>query len=260
MKERKEIGLVLSGGGFRGIAHIGVIRLLEELNISPSYIAGTSAGALVGALYAGGYSSEGIMDFFHNTKLLSWKNYAFRKAGILEPSKFYPAFHKYFPENSFEALPKKLFLAVTNLETGTGEIMHTGALIPSMLASAALPLMFAPVEVNGILYADGGIVNNFPVKPLLPFCKQLIGVYVNPLEMKKKQDFKHSYEVMERAFHIGIAHHSIPKFSHCDIMIVPEKLKDHSLMDVNHIQDIFEIGYEAALLHKAKLLQLSEEF
>lgn len=260
MKEQKNnLGLVLSGGGFRGIAHIGVIKLLEELKITPTYISGTSAGAIVGALYAAGYSSDEMLNFFLNTKIFSWKNYAFRKAGILEPLKFASSLKTYFPEDRFEHLPKKLFIARTNLETGISEIIHKGNLVSNVMASAALPLMFAPVEIDGVLYADGGITNNFPIKPLQPFCNRVIGIYVNPLEMKKKIEFKRTYSVMERAFHISLAHSSIPKFQHCDVMIVPEKLKYHSLLDISHAKDIFKIGYDAALTRKKQLLSLMDK-
>ncbi len=248
-----KIGLVLSGGGFRGMAHIGVIKFLEEIGIQPSYVAGTSAGALVGAFYAAGYSSEEILDFFLHTKVFSWKNYAYRKAGVLEPQRFAKKLKEYFPKNDFAQLRRSLFIARTNLYTGKGEIISEGKLIPNIMASAAMPLLFAPVEIDGVLYADGGIVNNFPVRPLLLYCQRIIGVYVNPLEMKHRQDFKHTNHVIERAFQIGVAQNAIPKFSDCEVMIVPEKLKSHSLVDTKHIRDIFEIGYEAAAKLKEQL-------
>ncbi|MFT4762109.1 MAG: NTE family protein [Paraglaciecola sp.] len=254
--KKKGIGLVLSGGGFRGMAHIGVIKRLEELQIEPTHVSGTSAGALVAAFYAGGYDAAQILEFFKHTKVFNWRNYAFGKAGILEPMKFLPILQEYFPDNTFEALSKKLLIAITNLETGVGEIRQSGELLPSLMASGALPFMFAPVEIDGILYADGGIINNFPVKPLLSHCSKIIGVYVNPLAIKNKLDFKYTYSVMRRAFEIGTANHSMPKFSYCDVMLVPEKLTDHSLVDINHIQDIFEIGYEAAKAQDDELKQL----
>lgn len=248
-----EIGLVLSGGGFRGMAHIGVIKYIEEIGLHPSFVAGTSAGAIVGALYAAGYSSNEILDFFLHTRVFSWKNYAYRKAGILEPLRFSERLKEYLPENDFAKLRRRFFVARTNLFTGEGEIISEGELIPNIMASAALPLLFAPVEINGVLYADGGIVNNFPVGPLLHHCQHILGVYVNPLEMKHRQDFKHTYHVMERAFHISMAQNSTSKFSHCEVMIVPEKLKFHSLVDIKHIRDIFELGYEAATKDKEQL-------
>lgn len=257
-KPVKEIGIVFSGGGFRGIAHIGVIKYLEELNLSPSFVSGTSAGGLVGSFYAAGYSADEILNYFLNADIFRWKNYAFRMAGLLDPTKFISTLKEYFPENSFEDLSKKLFLSVTNLESGKGEIVDTGDLTQYIIASAALPLLFAPVDINGTFYADGGIVNNFPVEPILPYCKKIIGIYVNPLEMKKKHEFKHTYSVVERALNITSAAHSVPKFSLCDVMLIPEKLKYFSFLGTSHLQDIFEIGYETAELHRDQLITLRD--
>ena len=236
------------------MAHIGVIKYLEEINVSPSYISGTSAGGLVGGLYAGGIAADEILNYFLNIDVFSWKNYAFRKAGILEPDKFKSSLKQYFPKSEFRDLAKTFFLSVTNLESGHGEILHSGDLVQSMMASAALPFMFAPVELNGFLYADGGIVNNFPIEPLLPCCDKIIGVYVNPIEVKKRKDFKHTYSVIERSLNIVSAADSIPKFSNCNVMIVPEQLSEYSLLDLNHLREIYQIGYESAKLQKDKLL------
>lgn len=243
-------GLVLSGGGYRGIAHIGVIKFLEELDIQITHIAGTSAGAVVGAFYAAGYSADEMLEFFIRTDLFSWRNYAFRKAGMLDPMKFYDTFLPYFPHNRFERLEKELFISKTNLETGSNEVVHSGELIANLLASAALPLMFAPVEIEGTLYVDGGIVNNFPATSLYDHCTSLIGVYVNPLAPIRSTKLSSSLSVMERALHIGIAQNAIPQFQLCDIMITPKSLNKYSLLDRKHKKEIFEVGYQAAAAYR----------
>ena len=257
INKEKSIGLVLSGGGFRGMAHIGVIKLLEELDIRPAYISGTSIGAIVGAFYAAGHSSDTMLEFFKETNLFGWKNYAFRKAGIIEPLRFLPILKKYFPEDNFEALEKRLFISVTNLESGNCEVKHSGKLVSYMLASAAIPFLFAPVEVDGSLFADGGMINNFPIESIQNECQQLIGVYVSPLEEKHKSDLRHAHSVLERAFHIGIAYQSKSKFSNCTVMIVPKGLSAYSLMDAKHTNEIMEIGYKAALELRSELTILS---
>ena len=255
--QETSIGLVLSGGGFRGMAHIGVIKLLEELDIVPAFISGTSIGAIVGAFYAAGHASDTMLEFFKETNLFGWKNYAFRKPGIIDPLKFLPALEQYFPYDNFETLEKKLFISVTNLESGDCEVKHSGKLIRYMLASAAMPFLFAPLEVDGSLFADGGMINNFPIEPIQDVCQHIIGVYVNPLEEKHKSDLKHAHSVLERAFHIAIANQSKSKFSNCSVMIVPQGLSAFSLMDAKHTNEIMEIGYKAASELKSELTMLS---
>jgi NTE family protein len=181
-------GLVLSGGGVGGIAHIGVIKALEEHGIRPSIISGASAGAIVGAFYAAGYSTNEILEFFQTTSLFSIKNYAVRKAGFVDTNKFYNIFKQYFPEDSFEALKKKLYISTTNIISGKTKFFHEGLLIHPLLASAAVPGVFSPMIIENELYADGGITNNFPTEPLMTDCDKIIGVQVHPLKKIKVED------------------------------------------------------------------------
>jgi len=100
----KDLGLVLSGGGVRAIAHIGFIKVLLENNIMPTRVAGTSAGALVAALYAKGYEVEKMLEFFKQTPLLKFSLYAVNKPGIMDSDKYTTFFKKFFTEDSFESL------------------------------------------------------------------------------------------------------------------------------------------------------------
>lgn len=170
--------------------------------------------------------------------------------------KFVPFLKEYFPENYFEGLEKKLYISRTNLENGANENISQGELIPNILASASLPLMFAPVEINGVLYADGGITNNFPAATIRPFCEQLIGVFVNPLTSKDHLELNSTLSIMDRAMHISIAQNSIPMFDLCDTLIIPEKLRKYSLLNAKQAAEIYNIGYQTALLHKEQFQKI----
>ncbi len=160
------IGLVLSGGGARGAAHIGVIKALEEHKIYPTHIAGTSAGAIVGALYAGGVGWLEMLNFFKTIPLFNTNRYAYRKPGFIDTKRFYDNFKEYLPIDNFNALKKPLFITATNVVDGTLKIFHEGELIRPVLASASFPGVFTPTEIDGSYYIDGGTLNNFPVEPL----------------------------------------------------------------------------------------------
>jgi NTE family protein len=240
-------GLVLSGGGVRGMAHIGVIRALEENGIYPEYIAGASIGAIVGAFYAAGSTCDEILEFFLNTSMFSVNKYAIRKPGLLDTEKFYKIFKKHFEEDRFEALKKRLFISTTDIVEGKNKIFNTGELIYPMLASAAFPVVLSPIEIDGVLYADGGITNNFPVEPLIPHCSHIIGSYTNPLSKIKPNELSSSMSVMDRAFKIGMTSMSARKFQHCHLVISPEKLNSYGTFSMNHIQELHEIGYQEAL-------------
>lgn len=237
------LGLVLSGGGARGAAHIGVIKALEENGIFPTHIAGTSAGAIVGALYAAGVSWSEILNFFKTIPIFNTNRYAYNKPGFLDTAKFYDDLKKHFPKDDFDTLKKPLFITATNVIDGTLEIFSKGQLIKPVIASASFPGVFTPTEINGSFYIDGGTLNNFPVEPLKNECDKIIGVYVNPLKKIRIEDLKHSYSVVERAFKIKVASESMLKFPDCDLIIYPEALINYGAFGMNNIDTIFNLGY-----------------
>lgn len=245
-KDKTQFGLVLSGGGTRGMAHIGAIKAMEEYGIRPSYIAGTSSGAVVGAFYAAGYSSDEMLDFFKKTPFFSFSHYTFWKPGFLDADKFYPIFKEYFPDDRFESLQKQLFIPATDIINGQSKIFSSGQLIRPMIASAAVPGVLSPLEINGVLYSDGGILNNFPIEPLQAHCDKIIGIYLSPIKEIKLNTLKTSYSVMERAYHLATAKDSIQKFPLFDKIICPEELYPYGTFDMYSLETIFQIGYETA--------------
>lgn len=244
------IGLVLSGGGIRGVAHIGAIKALEEYGIVPTHISGSSSGAIVGALYAYGYSWQDILIFFKEIQLLDVKKYARNKPGFIDAEKFYADFKKYLKEDSFDALQKKLCVATTDIINGKLRIFKKGELIRPVLASAAFPGIFTPVQIDDSYYIDGGALNNFPIEPIKNECDLLIGVYVNRLKKLKIHELRHSYNVIERAFKIKSVNEDLLKFSECDLVILPEALSNYGTFEKKKLDEIFVLGYEST---KAKL-------
>ncbi|MFZ2283845.1 MAG: patatin-like phospholipase family protein [Lutibacter sp.] len=240
------IGLALSGGGMKGIAHIGAIKALEENNIHPAQISGSSVGAIVGAFYAAGYPPEEIVAFFKAVPLFYPTRYAFGKPGLINTENFYEDFKKYFPKDNFNALQKKLFITTVDMLNGTQKVFTEGELIRPILASSAFPGICSPVAVNGSLYADGGILDNFPIAPLKKECKQIVGVYVSPLDEIKADNLKYAVDVLQRAIRINFSNASAQKFSHCDLLIYPS-LSKFGMFDKNHIDEIFNIGYETTI-------------
>ena len=134
----KKIGLVLSGGGIRGMAHIGLIKAMEERNLEAKTVAGTSVGALVGALYANGNSTTEMLQFFKETPLFQYSFFAFGKPGLIDTERYVPILKKHFQKNSFATLKKPLFVVATDMQNGTERVFHEGELIRPLLASAAL--------------------------------------------------------------------------------------------------------------------------
>lgn len=240
------IGLVLSGGGMRGAAHIGVIRALEEHQIYPTHIAGSSAGAIVGSLYAYGYDWEEILAFFKEVQLMNIRKYAINKPGFIDAEKFHDEFKVYLKDDDFSFLKKKLFITATNILSGKLKIFEKGELIKPVLASAAFPGLFAPVKIRSSYYIDGGALNNFPLEPLKKKCDKIIGVYVDGFDVLTIKDLKHSHNVVERVFRVKSVLENQHKFTQCDLMIAPSELNAFGTFDKKNIDAMVEIGYNAA--------------
>lgn len=257
--KKHQYGLTLSGGGVRGLAHVGVIKALEERGIEPTILSGASAGAIVGALYAKGYSSEDMLDFFHSTEIFRWQNYSLSKPGFIDTDKFYDIFKDHLPEDSFESLEKDLYIVTTDILNGEPQIFHEGQLIKAILASAAFPVVLSPVEIDGVLYADGGIVNNFPVELIREKCETLIGVYVNVPQKLTKKDLDSTMDVLERAYHLNISYKSIKKMDQVDIPITPDELTKYNTFDTRKMDKIYKIGYEEACRVLDEYLEKKEE-
>lgn len=240
------VGLVLSGGGSRGVAHIGVLRALGEHGVEVDCIAGASSGAIVGALHAAGYSPPEMVEFFHRNNPFRLSKLSLTKPGFIDTDKVVEDLEEYFPENSFAALGKKLYLVATDLLHGDLVVFDSGPLIPAILASSSVPLVFTPTEIEGRFFSDGGILDNFPVEPLEGRCATLIGVYANPLRRVDEDDLTNSLAVSQRAFEVGMYYASRLKFDRCDVLISPSALSAYGTFDSKHLEEIEAIGYEAS--------------
>ncbi|RTY65521.1 patatin [Flavobacterium sp. GSP27] len=252
----KSIGLVLSGGGSKGIAHAGVIKFLEEKNIRPSQIAGTSAGAIVGAMYAWGKTPEEILEFFKSIYLFHWKHLTFKKAGLIDSESFKSYFHTIFGEAVLGDLKIPIQITATDMVRGKLKIFAPETKITdAVLASSAFPGILSPYEIKGSIYSDGGILNHFPTDILQGQCDTLIGVYVSPIQKIDAKDLNTIKAVTTRAFDILSANSNMHKFNICDWIIEPKDLCLYSTFETNRIKmdAVFNIGYEAAKKSYEKL-------
>ncbi len=243
---RYNLGMVLSGGGVRGLAHAGVLEALRERGIAPQVLAGTSAGAMVAALHAAGHAAEEILRFFIHKSPFRLSKVALSKPGLFDTDKIVRDFRDHFPDDSFEALGKKIFVTATDLVEARAEVFESGRLIPAVVASASTPLVFTPTRIDGRLYSDGGITNNFPVEPLIGHCDVILGVYVSPLRRIDETSLRSTLAVSQRAFEVGMYLSSKRKFHRCDLLLSPPELSGFGTFDTKHVREIFDVGYRAA--------------
>jgi NTE family protein len=250
-----KVGICLSGGGARGVAHIGVLQALESAGIYPEIISGCSAGAMVGALYAEGITPRNIFSLIENKTIYSIIKMGLPDKGMMELAYFRKVLVENISHDRFESLKKPFYISVTNLNTGKCEIIGNGKLIDFVIASQSIPLVFKPQVIGNALYIDGGVMNNLPIEPIRPQCRILIGVNVNPIYPVEK--LSGMREVGYRVLNISLNVNMEERLKQCDFVVEPETA-GYTIFDINKAKIIYDKGYEAGLRVVDSILQRLE--
>ncbi len=236
-----KIGLALSGGGARGIGHLGMIKALEDAGIKPDVISGTSAGSIVGSLYSDGYSPEEILDFVVNTKVLTALRPALTFKGLLKIDTLGDIMRKHLSHNSFSAMTIPLIVVATDIVKGESVYFREGELIKPIMASCCVPVFFSPVIIDKKVLVDGGVLDNLPVHVLKDECDFIIGLHTNPIT----DDFEvgRLKSVVERSLIMAINGNTTKSKEMCDFVIEPMQLGEYGGFDLGKAQEMFDIGY-----------------
>ncbi len=288
--KKPKIGLVLSGGGAKGFAHIGVLKVLEQAGVKIDYIGGTSMGAVVGGLYATGYSAAQIDSIFKTTnfdKLLqdfiprSSKNFyekrndelyavvlPFNKFKIGIPEALSKGLYNYNLLSSitrdvryvrdFNKLKIPFLCIATNIETGEEVILNKGNLAQDMIASSAFPSLFSPVEMDGKLLIDGGVANNYPIEAVRKMGADIIiGVDVQDGLLNRK-DLKEATKILGQISALQTIEKMKMKIEDTNIYIKPD-IKDYGVISFDKGQEIIRKGEEAAFSVYEQLKKLGNK-
>lgn len=248
--------LILGGGSARGIAHIGVIKRFEELNIQPSHIVGTSIGAIVGAFYACGYTSTEMQQVIKDTNFLSLIDPDIINGGI-KGDKIVALMKKYFGEKTFAETNIPLKIIATNIDTGEKFIFEEGKIIDALRASISIPGVFAPFRYKGMSLVDGGLVANLPIE-FAPKDEKIIAVSVQ-MSVKKsgekeskwlsldKTPFVRTYIVLRKAVGIMITQNELASIaSRKDVLVLKPGRDDVEYYDFKKADELIEAGYLAS--------------
>ncbi|MEH6534868.1 MAG: patatin-like phospholipase family protein [Psychroserpens sp.] len=285
-KKQPKVGLVLSGGGAKGFAHIGVLKVIDSLGIKIDYIAGTSMGAIVGSLYASGYSGKQLDSIFGNLDFdtvisdnlpRSSKNFyerdntekyaislPFNKFKLKLPSALSRGQNVFnllskltlhvSEIDNFEKLPIPFFCIATNIETGEQVILDSGNLPLSITASGAFPTLFQPVNIDDKVLIDGGVSNNYPIDELKAKGMDIIiGVDVQD-DLATREEMVSAPDVLLQINNFRTINDMKLKSEMTDIYIKPD-IKGFSVVSFSEGEKIVENGKKAAL---EKLRQLEE--
>ena len=275
IQKRPKIGLTLSGGGAKGLAHIGILKAIDSAGLSIDYITGTSMGSIIGSLYAAGYSADTILYIarrMHWDQILSnqgsmrniimeekdeygkydlelpWVNNFFRiSTGVLEGQELWLKFSELlFPVykiKNFDSLVIPFKCVATDISTGQAVVLDSGEIVSAVRASMAIPSVFTAVEYNGHLLVDGGIVRNFPVKDVREMGAQYIigsNVTSNLLPANKVNN---AIQVLLQVAFFREAEDTKLEVPLCNIY-VKTPLEKYSMATFSNADEIIEAGLE----------------
>jgi NTE family protein len=276
--QRPKVGLVLSGGGAKGLAHIGVLKVIDSLGIKVDYVAGTSMGAIVGGLYASGYNAEQLDSIFLNvdidallqdyTPRESKSFYEKRNDEIYALSLPFNKFKLGLPSGlskglynfnlissltqhvshvrDFNQLPIPFLCIATDAETGEKVVLDSGILAQNMIASGALPTLYSPVEINGRVLIDGGVIDNYPIEELKSRgINIIIGVDVQD-GLKNRDELKGVTSVLSQINNFSMLEKMEGKQKATDIYIKPD-IKGFTVVAFDKGREIIEKGKGKAI-------------
>lgn len=276
--KKPRIGLVLSGGGAKGFAHIGVLKVLEQAGVKVDYIGGTSMGAVIGGLYASGFNATQIDSIFRTINFDNLlKDYTPRNSKNFYEKRNDELYAFVLPFNKFkigipEALSKGMynynllssytrgvrhvrdfgqlkipFLCIaTNIETGEQVVLNKGNLAHAMMASSAFPTLFSPVEFNGMLLVDGGVTNNYPIDEVRKMGADIIiGVDVQDGLLDRNQ-LKDATKILSQVTALQSIEKMKQNIQNTDIYIKPD-ITDYGLISFDKGLNIIKKGEEASI-------------
>jgi NTE family protein len=287
ISKRPKIGVVLSGGGAKGLAHIGVLKVLEQAGVKVDYIGGTSMGAIIGGLYASGYTATQLDSIFNNTDYdaviqdvipRSSKNFherfnderyaltlPFNKFKLGIPTAFSKGLYNYNMitrlahnvrhQRDFNKLPIPFVCIATNIETGEEVVLREGFLPQAVLASGAFPSLYSPLIINGKYLIDGGVVNNYPIEEVIKMGADIIiGVDVQD-DLKPREALKDATRILVQISNLQMIQRMQDKKNLTTIYIKPNT-DDYNVISFDKGKEIIQIGEQTALEQWEKLLEL----
>lgn len=233
---------MLSGGGARGFAHLGVAKALRERDIFPSAISGTSAGAIAGAFLANGFTPEEVIEILAgklSRKMIGWNSL---RLGLMSFKKVAEYIEQNLRYKTFEKLPIPLYITATSFVDGRQKIFKKGSIMEAVMASCAIPAIFPAYEVGGIPYVDGALSNNLPIEPFRRDKKNIIAIHVNPIwDLNEKRGLR---AIVERAFHLSFVAITRQSAHGCHMFIEPRDLINYNIFDLGKANEIVNVGYE----------------
>lgn len=240
-------GLALSGGGAKGFSHIGVLMAFDRSGIKPDILSGVSAGAIASVLYGAGLSPNDMIKCFTDaSKITDFTEWAIPKEGFLKLDRFGRLLEEWLPVKRLEELNIPTVICATDLDHGKSVGWSKGEIVPRVLASCSIPIVFNPQKINGINYVDGGVLRNLPAWAIRGYCKTLFGCNCSPL----RHNFtgkKNLMDIALRSYHLMLKANIAQDLRLCDYVIQLNELSTVSTFELSSLKKGVMAGYDAAM-------------
>lgn len=239
-----QTGFVLSGGFIKGFAHLGAMQALIERDIRPQIISATSAGSLVGVLYADGNEPYQVLEFFKGMKFSDLTKPVLPTTGFFELDELRDFLKSHLKRQRLELLPVPMVVTATDLDHGKTVLFRQGDIALCVVASCCMPVLFTPITIDNTRYVDGGVLMNLPVSPIRQECKTIYAINVSP--MPSPESKMNILSIAERTYHLMFRSNAVGERTLADVLIEPMNLSGYSNIDLDKADEIFRLGYEKA--------------
>lgn len=244
-QEKPVIALVLGGGASRGFAHVGVIKVLEQNNIKPDIIVGSSAGSLVGALYAGGYPAEALEVIALAMEQADIRDMTLPDRGFVKGELLQDFVNQYLDNRSIENLPIRFATVATDLQKGELMVFSRGNTGMAVRASSAIPGIFQPVQIGGRDYVDGGLLSSIPVHVAQKMKPDIIIAVDVSQDPASTIEIKDTFDVLSQTIAIMGRESSQAEAREADVVIKPD-VREVGAVDFAARKHAIEMGEKAA--------------
>jgi NTE family protein len=238
------IGVALGGGFARGIAHIGVLKVLEEEGIPIRMIAGTSVGAIMGAAYCSGLTIAELEEIAHKVRFTTFARWTLSRFGFATTDRMSAFLERTLKVQSFEELRIPLGVTATDFNTGQGAVFTSGSIIDPVRASCAYPGMFLPVEIGGRWFVDGMLSHPVPTRPLREMGAERVLAVQLKGQWSKTTAPRHLFDVIGQSFAIAQDMMSNVWRSAADIVIEPD-VAGFDYDDFKRAGELISVGEQA---------------
>lgn len=244
IRKENTVGIAFSGGGARGFSHIGVLMAFEKFGIKPDIISGVSAGSVAVALYGSGLTPGEMTECFSEASSFGdFTEWSLPRKGFMRLDRFGKLLDSWLPVKRLEEMKIPAVICATDLDHGKSVGWGRGEIVPRVLASCSIPIIFNPIKINGVNYVDGGVLRNLPAWAIRDYCKTLYGSNCSPMR-KREENISSIIDIAYRTFHLMMKSNTPQDLRLCDHIIEMSHMANVRTFDLSSLRKGIMAGYD----------------